>query len=291
MKNELKNESGKGNRNNEIKLEGILSKGYGIIPKLVAQDTKLTPEAKAIYSYLCSYAGAGQTAFPSVSLMVHHLDMSENRFYKHRKYLVDRGYVSIERLRTDNGFSKNIYTLNQSVPLQNEGIGNKGIQNEDIRNKGTNNNSIKINNINKNSISKTDDDEDINKQIEKIVTQKIKRTLSNAGIENLTPTKLRQIAISMSKHMNLQNKDLEEDEEVILLAIESFELSNGRSLNYIIALLEDWEDKELYSAEDIRKDRRNYKRGHTDEIENEIEPVPMINWLNDLQKEKSGEWS
>lgn len=286
MKNELKNESGKGNRNNEIKLEGILSKGYGIIPKLVAQDTKLTAEAKAIYSYLCSYAGSGQTAFPSVSLMVHHLDMSENRFYKHRKYLIDRGYVSIERVRTDNGFSKNIYTLNQSVSLQNEGIGNEGIPNEDIRNKSTNNNSI-----NKNSINKTDDDEDINKQIEKIVTQKIKRNLSNAGIENLTPTKLRPIAISMSKLMKLHKKTLEEAEEVILLAIESFELNNGRSLNYLIALLEDWEEKELYSAEDIRKDRRNYKREHTDEIENEIEPVPMINWLNDLQKEKSGEWS
>ena len=284
MKNELKNESGKGNRIDEIKLEGILSKGYGIIPKLVAQDTKLTAEAKAIYSYLCSYAGAGQTAFPSVSLMVHHLDMSENRFYKHRKYLVDRGYVSIERVRTDNGFSKNIYTLNQSVPLQNEGIGNEGKQNEDIRNKGTNNNSIKINNINKNNINKTDDDEDINKQIEKIVTQKIKKNLSNAGIENLTTTKLRPIAISMSKLMNLHNKNLEEAEEIILLAIESFELNNGQSLNYLIALLEDWEEKELYSAEDIRKDRRDYKRGYTHETEYEIEPVPMINWLKDLQK-------
>ena len=290
MKNELKNESGKGNRIDEIKLEGILSKGYGIIPKLVAQDTKLTAEANAIYSYLCSQAGAGQTAFPSVSLMVHHLDMSENRFYKHRKYLIDRGYVSIERVRTDNGFSKNIYTLNQSVPLQNEGIGNEGIQNEDIqnediRNKGTNNNSIKINNINKNNINKTDDDEDINKQIEKIVTQKIKRNLSNAGIENLTTTKLRPIAISMSKLMNLHNKNLEEAEEVILLAIESFELNNGRSLNYLIALLEDWEEKELYSAEDIRKDRKNYKREDTDKIINEIEPVPMINWLKDLQNQ------
>ena len=289
IKDDTKNQDIKKNKTDEIKLEGILSKGYGIIPKIVTQDTGLTAEAKAIYSYLCSYAGAGQTAFPSVSLMVHHLDMSENRFYKHRKYLVDRGYVSIERVRTDNGFSKNIYTLNQSVPLQNEGIGNEGIQNEDIRNKGTNNNSIKINNINKNSINKnsinkTDDDEHINKQIEKIVTQKIKRNLSNAGIKNLTVTKLRPIAISMSKLMKLHNKTLEEAEEVILLAIESFELNNGRSLNYLIALLEDWEEKELYSAEDIRKDRKNYKREETDKIINEIEPVPMINWLKDLQK-------
>ncbi|MBZ6528174.1 DnaD domain protein [Aerococcaceae bacterium DSM 111021] len=95
---------------------------------------------------------------------------------------------------------------------------------------------------------------------------------------------LRPIAISMSKLMNLHNKTLEEAEEVILLAIESFELNNGRSINYLIALLEDWEEKELYSAEDIRKYRRDYKRGYTDEMINEIESVPMINWLKDLQK-------
>lgn len=128
-----------------------------------------------------------------------------------------------------------------------------------------------------------EDDDDINKELKKIITPKIIKNLKNAGIGNLTTTKLRPIAISMSKLMNLHNRNLEEAEEVILLAIESFELNNGRSLNYLIALLEDWEEKELYSAEDIRKDRKNYKRENTDKIINEIEPVPMINWLKDLQ--------
>ena len=50
-------------------LEGVMSKGYGTVPKLVMQDLNLSIEAKAIYSYLCSFAGAGKTAFPSVELI------------------------------------------------------------------------------------------------------------------------------------------------------------------------------------------------------------------------------
>lgn len=45
----------------EIRYEGksILSKGYGMIPKLVMQSD-ISIEAKAIYAYMCSFAGNGQ---------------------------------------------------------------------------------------------------------------------------------------------------------------------------------------------------------------------------------------
>lgn len=131
-----------------------------------------------------------------------------------------------------------------------------------------------------------EDEDDLNSEIKNIITPKIISNLKNAGINNLTSTKLRPLAISMSKLMNLHNKKHNEAAEVILLAIEFFELNNGQSINYIIALLEDWEEKELYSPEEIRKYRRDYKKGYAKEIENEIEPVPMINWLKDLEYQK-----
>lgn len=139
---------------NEVKLQGVMAKGYGTIPKVVVQDEDLSIEAKAIYSYIASYAGAGHTAFPSVSITTKHLGISKNRYYKHRKYLEDKGYISIERLRTENGFSKNIYTLNSTVRIQNVDIRNEDIQNVDIRNEYTNNNSSNNNNINNNSNKK-----------------------------------------------------------------------------------------------------------------------------------------
>ncbi len=52
--------------NDTLHVEGVRSRGFGIIPKLVMQDKRLTGDAKAIYAYFCSYAGAGDTAFPIV---------------------------------------------------------------------------------------------------------------------------------------------------------------------------------------------------------------------------------
>ncbi|MDT2832283.1 conserved phage C-terminal domain-containing protein [Vagococcus carniphilus] len=148
----------------------LFSKGYGFMPKLVAKDSDLSIEAKAIYSYLASYSGAGLSSFPSTSLILHDLGISENRYLKHRKTLVDKGYLTIKRERLDNGFSKNIYIINQnpsevvhlnSVHLQNVGVGNVGIQNE-----GTISNSFKSNNINSNSnnkktMSSSDEQDDV----------------------------------------------------------------------------------------------------------------------------------
>lgn len=97
--------------NDRLDSEGILCDGYGIVPKLVMRDKNLTPEAKAIYSYMCSFAGAGKTAFPSVELMCGELCMTRERFYKHRKLLVAYGYITIFQEKDKGKMKRNIYTL------------------------------------------------------------------------------------------------------------------------------------------------------------------------------------
>lgn len=135
--------------------------GYGSVYKKVMKDTELSIEAKAIYAYLTSYAGGKDTAFPSVNLICHELNISKNRFYNHRKELVEKEIISVKRERTDNGFSKNIYTINHHfvrlnfVDIQNVDIQNVDIQNKDTKNNSTKNNNIKNNN-NKNNTSATD---------------------------------------------------------------------------------------------------------------------------------------
>lgn len=131
------------------------NKGYGIVYKDIMKNPNISAEAKTIYAYLSSYAGNKDTAFPSVSLICYELNMSKNRFYKHRKELVEKGIISTARERTDNGFSKNIYTLNhKTVCLNFEDIRNEDIQNVDIQNEDTKKNSVKKNNIKKNSVNK-----------------------------------------------------------------------------------------------------------------------------------------
>ena len=132
----------------KLKLEGVLSMGYGIIPKLVMKDACLTIEAKAIYSYLCSYAGGGDTAFPSVELICNDLGISQNRYLKHRKHLIEKGYITIKRERKEKGWSNNIYTISHAVHIQNVGIRNVGIQSIGIQNEGTNKNIFNNNNLN-----------------------------------------------------------------------------------------------------------------------------------------------
>jgi len=140
-----------------LKVIGINSKGYGNIPKLVMQDLSLTIEAKAIYSYFASYAGAGTNAFPSRSKILHDLGISESRYYRHFKLLTDAGYITVEQVRNVNKWGHNIYILNSEVvPCpQNDGTlkvallypQNDGPQDKGTQDKGTNTNSIKKNSI------------------------------------------------------------------------------------------------------------------------------------------------
>lgn len=88
---------------NLLQLDALLSHGYGLSPQLVMRSKGLSIEAKALYGYLSSFAGAGDTAFPSTSRILEELDISKNRFYKIRKELVSWGFISIETTATSAG--------------------------------------------------------------------------------------------------------------------------------------------------------------------------------------------
>lgn len=156
------------NKNNEIQIIGILSKGYGIMPKMVALDKNLSIESKAIYAFLTSFSGVGQGVFPSVETIINYLKISENRFYKYRKELIDNGYITVKPRYTNNKRISNIYILNieKTVHLQNEGIGFEGVEFEGIENEGTNNNNINNNNINNNKDNNSGSDFNILKYAE-----------------------------------------------------------------------------------------------------------------------------
>lgn len=141
--------------------DSIYREGYGIVAKTVMRNRELSPESKAIYSYICSFAGSGTTAFPSAELMMHELNMGDKRFYKFRKELVDKGYITIIKQRNGNRRDKNIYQLEtepskvlqhrQFESVQNESIQFESVQSESVQNEGSNNNSINSNSINSNS--------------------------------------------------------------------------------------------------------------------------------------------
>lgn len=147
---------------------GIFADGYGFVPKMMMRDKRLSVEAKAIYSYLSSFAGAGMTSFPSVELMLEELGISKDRFYKHRKLLIDFGYVSIEQSKGQGStFAKNTYVINSILPCpdfkdtENPTTENPYTDNPTTENKDTNSNSFNIN------ASSTSGDDSIDAESEK----------------------------------------------------------------------------------------------------------------------------
>lgn len=88
--------------NDLLRVEGIMSQGFGLSPKIVMRDQRLTIEAKAIYSYIVSFAGGGNQSFPGRDMMVEELGISVKRYYKHLQLLIDCDYLRIEREKGEN---------------------------------------------------------------------------------------------------------------------------------------------------------------------------------------------
>nr|DAL43011.1 MAG TPA_asm: helix-turn-helix domain protein [Caudoviricetes sp.] len=202
--------------------------GYGTVYKEVLKDKELSIEAKAIYSYLSSYAGGKDTAFPSIGLICHELNISEKRFYKHRKELLDKNIISKTRERTNNGFSKTIYTINHHfVHGQFVRVRNVHGQNVHGQNVGTKNNSIKKNN-NKNNNSKSD-----TSQIFQLVSKELEMIQSPLKVQEL------EDELNLIKGNKL---------EITGVAI-NYCKQNKKGINYLIKVLRNWNDEGVDTKE------------------------------------------
>ncbi|CAI3557077.1 helix-turn-helix domain-containing protein [Clostridium neonatale] len=160
--------------NDELFCSGIYKEGYGVIPKLVMRNSKLSLSAKAVYAYICSFAGSGGNAFPSLELICSELNISEKKMYKCRKELIDNNLITVEKKRIGSKYSNNIYTLitnPASQPSQNGHVQNQPSQNEHVQNEpcpkvGTISNSIINKKEKEKKKSKTEFDELINNYTE-----------------------------------------------------------------------------------------------------------------------------
>ncbi len=88
---------------NRLSTQGIKKYGFGFIPRLVMGDPRLTPQAKAIYAYFCSWAGAGCVVFPSQKQFLQHLGITRKTYYKHLRLLLDCNYLQTEQRRDKKG--------------------------------------------------------------------------------------------------------------------------------------------------------------------------------------------
>ena len=136
----------------KIKLQGIMSEGYGVIPKKVMKDKTLTIEAKAIYAFMASYSGNGNTSYPSVEYITDFLDISRHRFNRHRKLLEEKGYISVSQERKKGSkFTHNVYTLEFIPQVQFTTSEKRTSEKRTSENDTTNNNTFNNNTFNNNT--------------------------------------------------------------------------------------------------------------------------------------------
>lgn len=95
----------------KIKGLSINKDGYGFIPKSVMQDKNLAIATKAVYSYFCSFTGAGDSCFPTRKKICFDLNISNDSLSKYLQQLVKNGYLQITQIKENGRFSHNIYTL------------------------------------------------------------------------------------------------------------------------------------------------------------------------------------
>lgn len=94
---------------------GIFAKGYGILPKLVMLEGSISIDAKALYAYLCAYAGDGLSCYPPRGKILRDLGFSVGTYYGYLQELKAAGLVSVKKHRSgDQNWCSNRYILLQS---------------------------------------------------------------------------------------------------------------------------------------------------------------------------------
>jgi len=207
----------------------VENNGYGIIFKSLTRNPNIDIEAKGLFSYLTTYAGSKDNAYPSVDLICHELNISTKRFQKYRKQLVEAGYLSISREKSSNLYGRNVYTLyHEPRQVQIRPVENETMQIESVENLPTKNNSTKNNSI-KNNISKRDDTQN---SIDYI----------NHNLEIITsPMKIQEIEYLVN---DIKNQKLE-----IVKVATNYCKQNKKGINYLIKVLTNWINEDIDTKE------------------------------------------
>lgn len=87
--------------------------GYGYISREVVCDKNLSRNAKAVYAYLCAFAGKKGVCYPTRERMSSELDVSKTTLASYIRELTDNNYVSLYNAgREDGRFTRTKYIIN-----------------------------------------------------------------------------------------------------------------------------------------------------------------------------------
>lgn len=277
------------NLEDKLIVEGINSMGYGLMPKTVAKDKRLTIEAKAIYAYFVSYAGAGTSAFPSLKIILSDLNISENRFYKHRKLLIEFGYISVKAERKGKMITKNIYTLHTNpIKSTDEEVSSK--MKETVSSK------MKENPIRQNeggriltdfNINIIKDDDELNKktqikQFEKLIKEndKLRYLAQELFHSNIPDNEIFKILKYFKNDTTTINADAIEQQLKWMNTKSKSDIGiSSYSIYFIKGYIKRVENMNVEVVSNVAENIKE-KLGLLDD---DLPKIPMVNWLDDIK--------
>jgi hypothetical protein len=257
----------------------IYENGYGLLASKVMRDTRLHRNSRLIYAYMCAFAGSNlhgeRTAFPSIAIQCHELDMSEDTYYKYRKPLVDLGFITIEKRKGKGKFERNLYFI-EAVPVEKPSErdsepypNSSGTENPSTEKSGTNINSSNINSFN---------------------------TSNNINIDYIDDDKRTSSAVHNDESINLIISNLREAtngeltdrsfKSVVRKVVDKYNQGKVNSFrDYLVtALIRKIEELELRRIKDLGKQKidQSKKQRTESRLKNlEIKDLPIYNWLED----------
>ena len=98
--------------NAQIIHTGLKQYGYGICPRAILMDKRLSLQAKGLYAYFAALLGAGTSAFPSTQLITYHLNVSQRSYYEYLKELTSLNYIQTVQRHQNGRFScRDVYLI------------------------------------------------------------------------------------------------------------------------------------------------------------------------------------
>lgn len=174
------------------------------------KDSQLKSNEKYILIYLISYHNKKLGySFPTYEQIQEGTGISRNTVAKVLKNLENKGYITRDKYKTNNGWN-NIYYINKYLVVKNNNESLQEPPQDDLTNQSTNNSSDNI----------KSDTELINKHIELSVNEKL---LSDVGIQKLNSEQLEKL-----------NK-LDTDKLIKTIEIAK-QNSNNINFNYLLAI-------------------------------------------------------
>lgn len=229
-----------------------INTGQTVLPTLLLRhyrELNLSNHELVLILQLKSYMDQGDV-FPDIGKIAKNMGMKKENVFKAIHQLTQKKVLAIETAEDENGITEDAYSL--SLLWEKLIVLLKQEQTKEVDVK----------------------EEETAKNLYSIFESEFGRPLSPIEMETLVAW-------------------VEEDgysPELIQMALREAILSQVYNFKYIDRILISWEKKNIRTKEQVEKETKNYReRSNTNRVESDddgdsSEPVPMINWLKDLNK-------